>query len=357
MSLHSINPETLAIVGRQRKASFLGSMVIALLSTILAMLALSFILLAPIFKEVPTIVTYSSSLPEQTDPEMKKISNRVNRKPTAPSSSVAPVIAASTNSPTSIPVPDVEATSPSIDFGDSDDFGEGWGSADGSSAGGGASFFNQSVKAERIAYVIDYSRSMKGKREELMRDELKKSVSGLSAGSKYQMIYFAGPAWVAGDELKFPGNDLIGKTSKTAEVKTAGGKKYQLEKKGGWQVPGNYKASWLNATSDNLKDSRKSIRDTELILGTEWLKPLNMALEMDPPPQIIFFMTDGTGGSLKGVEAFASKAKRKGVVINSVAMMTPKAAEAMAALAHGTGGIFTVIEENGKAKEVKPTKK
>jgi hypothetical protein len=36
--------------------------------------------------------------------------------------------------------------------------------------------------------------SMKGDREELMRNELKKSIDGLSDGMKSQLIFFAGPA-------------------------------------------------------------------------------------------------------------------------------------------------------------------
>jgi len=252
-------------------------------------------------------------------------------------------------------VPDVEVTAPSVDFGDGNDFGSGWGDGTGMGSGGGsASFFNQSVKGDRIAYVIDYSASMRGKREELMREEMKKSVTGLKSGMKYQMIFFAGPAWVAGDELEFEDGDKLGKNSKEAEVKTEEGKKYKMEKKGGWQVPVNYKAPWLDATSENLKDSRKIIKDQNLVFGTEWSKPLEMAMDMNPAPQIIFFMTDGVGGTVNKVKELAGKAKRKKIVINSVAMMMPSTANAMAELAHGTGGVFTIIDEKGKAKEIKP---
>ena len=34
-----------------------------------------------------------------------------------------------------------------------------------------------------------------------MRDELSRSVKGLPDGTKYQLIFFSGPAWVAGDEV------------------------------------------------------------------------------------------------------------------------------------------------------------
>ena len=68
---------------------------------------------------------------------------------------------------------------------------------------GGATFFGQtSVKAERIAYVIDYSavHEVQEGREDLMRKELHQ-VGGPDRGRarSTQIIFFAGPAWVAGE--------------------------------------------------------------------------------------------------------------------------------------------------------------
>ena len=359
MSIHAhLSEEAQARLNAQRRNSTISSIIIAILVIVLISLVLGIFLLPNIIKETPTIVTYAASLNEETEQQSKKVNTQIQRKPSAPSNSMTKVIASNSVSPTAIPVPEIDVVTPSADFGDGEDFGGGWG--DGSvsgTGGGGATFFNQSVKGDRIAYVIDYSASMRGKREELMRDELKKSVSGLQSGMKYQMIFFAGPAWVAGDELKFSDGDEAGKESNEAEVKTTEGKKYKLEKKGRWQVPSNYKAEWMDASEDNLRASRKIIKDHGLVYGTEWSKPLEMAMDMKPAPQIIFFMTDGTGGTVNKVKELATMAKRKKIVINSVAMMMPSAADAMAALAHGTGGVFTIIDEKGRAKEVKPEEK
>jgi uncharacterized protein YegL len=57
-------------------------------------------------------------------------------RPGAPASSMAKVIGANTSSPGSIPVPQNGTSSPSNDFGDSDDFGGGWGGGDGAGGGG-----------------------------------------------------------------------------------------------------------------------------------------------------------------------------------------------------------------------------
>lgn len=88
-------------------------------------------------KESPTIVTYESSTQVDDTIQEKKVNTQVMKKPSAPSSSMTKVIAASSNSPVSIPVPDVDVTTPSMDFGDGADFGGGWGSAGDFGSGGG----------------------------------------------------------------------------------------------------------------------------------------------------------------------------------------------------------------------------
>ena len=348
MSLHATSTEAEDALKRQRRNSMISSMVIGILTVILLMLLLSFFFLAPMLKEVPVIVTYESNQKDTTELEVKKVPQNTERKPSAPSASMARVITANTQSAVAVPVPDVEVTSPSVEFGTDNDFGEGWaGAGDGAMGGGAATFFQQKVSAERIAYVIDYSGSMSGERERLMRAELKKSVSKLPPGMNYQLIFFAGPAWVAGDEVIMP------KDRKTAEVKD-GGRTHDWKSNGGayvWEEKGTKrKADWIVASSSTLRKSQKLIESTKLVWGTAWEAPLMMALNMDPAPQIIFFMTDGSAGpeSLKIAEDVGRKAKSRGIKVNTVAMMEPKAAEAMNELAKRSGGEFTMIEKGGK---------
>lgn len=350
MSIHAkLSPEAQARLAAQRRNSTIGSGVIALLVVIIIGLVLGFFLLPNITKEIPVIVTYASSLDEEKEVQEKKITNKVQRKPSSPSSSMAKVIAANTVANVSIPVPENVTPVEALDFGDGNDFGSGWGDSN-FGGGGGASFFNQSVKADRIVYVIDYSLSMKGERDALMREELTKSVSGLSGGVKYQMIYFSGPAWVAGSEM--PGFKY---TSNKATVKGKGGYKYEWTGKGlhDWTPKGKRQpVEWLDITSGNLAESLKIIKETPLSGGTDWENPLLMAIDMEPPPQIIFFMTDGAVGGrdmMKLTDDLASKANKNGITVNTVAMMEPKANEPMANLAKKTGGSFTIIGKNGKA--------
>jgi hypothetical protein len=352
MSIHAqLSPEAQARLAAQRRNSTITSAVISLLVIVIVGLVLGFFLLPNLIKENPTIVTYQANETKDKDPEPEKVRNAIQRKPTSPSSSMVKVIAANTVSAVSIPVPDVVVDTQAVDFGDGDDFGDGWGDGIGTGTGGGASFFNQKVSAERIAYVIDYSMSMKGERDALMRKELSKSISGLSGAVKFQMIFFSGPAWVAGSEM--PGfNYASGK----ATVKGDGGHKYEWTGVGlhDWTPKGKRQpAEWLDADMSQLKKSQEIIKSSPLSGGTDWENPLLMAFDMEPPPQIVFFMTDGAVGGrdmMKLTKDLAAIANKKGIMVNTIAMMEPKANEPMADLAKRTGGEFTIIGSDGKAK-------
>jgi hypothetical protein len=116
------------------------------------------------------------------------------------------------------------------------------------------------------------------------------------------------------------------------------------------QVP-----EWISANAFAIAKSKKIVRETKLVWGTQWSNPLEMALSMEPPPQVIYFMTDGSAGpnSKDTARDIGMKAKRKGITINCIAMMDPKARDAMGDLAKRTGGQFTMVTEGGKVKKLK----
>lgn len=74
--------------------------------------------------ESPSIVTYHAGLDRQE--ELQPSAVRADA-PSAPSTSMARVIASNTASPTAIPVPKPATRTSQRNFGDGDDFGEGWG--------------------------------------------------------------------------------------------------------------------------------------------------------------------------------------------------------------------------------------
>ena len=364
MSLHvQLSPEAQERLRIQQRNSTITSIIISLLSVMLIGILLLWILLPTVENFTPEIVSYQSNTEEKQETRKRQMTRAVERKPSAPSSSMARVIAANTQSNVAVPVPKVDIPDPSTDFGDGEDFGDGWGDADMDAGAGATTFFGQEVKGDRLLYVIDYSLSMKGQREALMRAELVKSVMRLSAGKQYQMIFFAGPAWVACEKA--------GGTKSVFTATSADGEAYKWEAANGihsWKPVGErQKATWLDATDSNIYQSEAIIKKSKLIIGTHWDPPMAMAFEMDPLPNSIVFMTDGSapGDPVEVAKGIASRAKKEGIVINTIALMEPRAAKAMQTLAEKTGGVFSLINEAGekvdpgsiKTKKEDPKKK
>ena len=363
MSMNSIvSSEVQAALKRQKARATISSLLISVLAIVLVGILLFLYAISGISLVQPDIVAYQTSTQQTQEIDPKPINPSRQRKPSAPSSSMAKVIAANTVAPTAIPSPDVNNPVESLDFGDGDDFGGGWGTSDGADTGEGTSFFGQKSSADRIAFVIDYSLSMKNqKRVDIMKRELSKSLKDLAPGTKYQMIFFAGPAWVAGSEIA----DVRG--SKENVITGPDGKKYEWAK--GKPKGKRQKADWLTVPTTEGKignerreaekkevitNSLKHVEDTPLVLGTKWDDALEMALDMEPPPQLIYFMTDGSTGksALDTAKKVGNRAKTRNITVNCIAMMEPRAAEAMGDLAKRSGGKFTMVEKDGQAKEI-----
>ena len=351
MGTHFQNKEAEAELRRQRRNATTTSVIVAMLSVILCGLILALVILPSLSVSQTVLVSYQAKATEDEPIDPKRMETTVQRQPSAPSSSMAKVVASTAPSPVSVPVPD-SPVEPSLNFGDGDDFGAGWGNGDGI-GGGGTSFFGQSVRAERIAYVIDFSSSMKSNgREALMRKEMKRSLDELSHGTRYAIVFFSCIAWVAGDEVN------LNRQGGRAEVKAAGGRNYTWKNQGGakgWKPEGRkQEVSWLTASLDQLKKSKSIMAKAPLSSGTAWDNPIEMLLDMRDPPQVICFMTDGVAsGSKAWARDLAAKAKKKGVQINCVAMMEPKAHDDLNELAKRTGGSFSIVMKDGKHKRVR----
>lgn len=168
MSLHAeLSPEARRRLHAQRRNSTISSTIIALLTVSLIAILLGIVLLPRLTEEVPTIVTYPPSIVEESQQEQRKVSTLVNRKPPSPSSSMARVIAANTTSPTAIPVPELDVTTPSLDFGSGSDFGEGWdgtGAGEGSGGGGGGGFGSTSRSSGGLeGWLYDFKQKPDGR--------------------------------------------------------------------------------------------------------------------------------------------------------------------------------------------------
>lgn len=160
MSIHAhLSEEAQQRLAAQKRNTTISSIFIAVMVLVLIALVLGFFLLPDVSKDTPSIVTYQSNNIDDEDVREKKVQNQIQRKPSAPPNSQVKVIASTTPSQTSIPVPEVDITSPVAEFGDGDDFGSGWGSGgDGLAGGGGftsipATMRKRCSKADRMARV------------------------------------------------------------------------------------------------------------------------------------------------------------------------------------------------------------
>ena len=89
--------------------------------------------------------------------------------------------------------------------------------------------------------------------------------------------------------------------------------------------------------------------------GQTFFHIFEMAFAMRPPPEVIFFMTDGAVegvDTVKLARSLGSKARSKRIIVNTVALMEPKANAGMKELAKTTGGQFTIVEKSGKVRVV-----
>lgn len=136
MSLHAqLSPEAQARLRAQQRNSTITSIIISILSVVLIGILLLWILLPTVETFTPEIVSYQAGAEEEKKITKREMNRAVQRKPAAPSSSMAKVIAANTTSLTAVPIPEVDTPDPSADFGDGNDFGDGWGSGEENGAG------------------------------------------------------------------------------------------------------------------------------------------------------------------------------------------------------------------------------
>ena len=127
MSLHAqISPEAQAALAAQKRTSTISALIIAVLTFGLVILILMVIALTVNIKSPPEIISYNAGTTNDDQIDPPKTTTQVQRKPSAPSSSMAKVIASASASPSAVPTPDMEITEPSLDFGNGDDFGDGW---------------------------------------------------------------------------------------------------------------------------------------------------------------------------------------------------------------------------------------
>jgi len=289
MSIHAkISPEAAAELTAQKRSSTISSAIIAILAMAIIGAVLWAISLVPKFKNNEVTVTRTATTEPEDAPKPPELKDQET------------------------------VIEPSITYGigdsEGDIFGNGWetGSDKRKGKGGGTRIFEPT--SDRVVYVIDYSLSMRGEKIALLKKELTQSIETLPDGVQYQIIFF----WVNKAQ-----NDWSRK-----------GKKQ--------------KVAWIVADDSTRAQSIKSTQETPLAWGTTWNDPLEMAINISPSPEQIFFMTDGltgTGasGAIKTAKKIGAKASNKSITINTIALLAPTAEEALQHLADVTGGNYKLV--------------
>ena len=220
--------------------------------------------------------------------------------------------------------------------------GGGFGAAIGT--GGKFSFVGQTATGRRVVFVVDVSGSMSAigqgesiSRFDLLKKELNKSMSQMPMGTAYQVLFFSDFAW--------PHNEVDSRNS----VAMA---KYR------WEIePKDYKKvkippfKYILASPFSVQDSKSIIQNADNPGGTNWGSGLLMALNANPKPDVIFFMTDGNRSDEMGwIDIVTAENKRKlpMTAIYTSAMQQPDAARELDALAKRNNGRFTVVMGEGK---------
>ncbi len=224
--------------------------------------------------------------------------------------------------------------------------GAGGGLGAGIGRGGKFSFVGQTATGRRVVFVVDVSGSMsqplKGEgprmtRFELLKKELIKAVKQIPFGTAYQVLYFSDFAWAHN------------------HVDTRKGETYEKYR---WDIkPDNYKEvkiptfKYIQASPFSIQESVDLIQKADNPGLTNWGSGLLMALNANPKPDIIFFLTDGERQDENGwidIVTNVNKSKLPMTVIHTSVMAQVDAAREMDNLARRNNGTFSVVVGEGQ---------
>ena len=335
---------------KKQTGSKATAIIIAVGVHVLIALIAALVVILPPAKDEPEIVAAVIGPPKKKQEMQKKNVVKQTKKSSASAAAAAPIAQLMrANAVAKIAMPNVTRTSTGpLGIGEADFGGGGFGSG-GDGLGSGASFFGGTSTGKRFLFIIDHSGSMKPNQVQLRNDELQRALSSLK-GVQYQVLLFAGGGYYA-----WKGWSL--KADKGHKVNTVTGPKKTTHKFLMVKGFGDYKfdgadsklprEEWLNASSANVKETMKHVKANKLFGGTDWELALRIGHLMKPAPDVIFFMSDGTGGN-NPPPILAMNSKHGKPVINTVAMQTTQGMDQFAEIAKKTKGSFTIVDKKGK---------
>ena len=340
----------------------LTAVIVAVASHVAIGIVLAFLVVSQPRATPPQMV--SSQVEQPTDDPIDKPKMEKAQPAPVPVNGT-PVQSLAANAFSDVALPQIDSPMVSVNplglgdsFGPSMSFGMG-------KDGGSVSFFGAKSVSKKLVFVVDFSASMSGERDVLMRKELAQSIQALPNGVQYQVILFAGPAWYAGQAVGSSGmHDKF-----VANIVKDGGQQFiwyegwdVAERHSGNQMSALYhysqgqdklpRAPFIIASRATIKKTVEQIEKTPLVFGTDWRWPLMMAMNLKP--DTIFFMTDGAFSTGNGIskkemidELLEYNRKNGNARINTICMMVLQARAELEQLANGTRGEFTLVKEDG----------
>lgn len=220
---------------------------------------------------------------------------------------------------------------------------------------GKISFFGLSSPLERVVFVLDYSASMKPNQLDLVVNEMGKTLKLLPPKAEYQVILFAGGARFASDDWSVDAKHKYDRIIMHRRKKfrfyspTDSYMDYAFEGKDD-ELP---KERWISANPHNVKRTMENLEQKKTWGGTDWRWGFKMAMNMDPPPKVIFFMTDGlmnkAGEAVDVILDYNKNVRKSNTQFNTLLMHTKAGTEHMAKLAKESSGRFTMVFNDGSS--------
>lgn len=191
------------------------------------------------------------------------------------------------------------------------DIGDGKGLGSGGSGNGGASFFGVEAKGSRFLYICDISGSMdwdehgmsNGKRLRALKRELTTSVQALLEHMQFYVIFFSSGA--------VPIN------------------------------PDNTK--WIIAKDTGKRWATDRIGNLHAFGGTEPWPAFDVAFQMRPAPDAIYFMTDGEFDPSVALRIQAINVGSRKIPIHCITLVERSGEEVMRKIASDSGGTYTHV--------------
>ena len=181
---------------------------------------------------------------------------------------------------------------------------EGVGLGVGDSVGSGASFFGVEARGNRFAFVVDTSGSMiNDGRLQSMQQELINSISGMFNSSSFFVAFFSSGAMPLGDR------GIV----------------------------------WAEATDSGKNWARAHILATRAQGGTNPLPGFELISELEPPPDAVYFMTDGEFDPDQA-DTILSLMRRRNIPIHCITFRSREGEAVMRRIAAATRGTYTHVE-------------